>query len=213
MDLKHLFGEVELEGHYSEMPADEPAPRVGMVKVEVPFCGLYESVISACLDNTLERETEYIYDELRAGNTEVLDNMNIPYVLDVRKACGVWIDNLVEYIEENTDMKFELAFAELYHPREYNFETDKLFCWMKKSDIKKLLNYIESSEKRVETLNELVHDACTSRDGYIPYYKEDDFQPLNEGCPACFYEFMFEAALPFNCESEIGVRWYDVFEL
>ena len=159
MDLKHLFGEVELEGHYSEMPADEPAPRAGMVKVEVPFCGLYESVISAYLDNTLERETEYIYDELRAGNTEVLDNVNIPYVLDVRKACGVWIEQLEEYIEENTGMKFELAFAELFHPREYNFATDKLFCWMQKSDVKRLLKYIKSSEKRAEILDELIDDA------------------------------------------------------
>lgn len=213
MDLKHLFGEVELEGHYSEMPADEPAPRAGMVKVEVPFCGLYESVISAFLDNTLERETEYIYDELRAGNTEVLDNVNIPYVLDVRKACGVWIEQLEEYIEENTGMKFELAFAELFHPREYNFASDKLFCWMDKKDVKRLLKYIESSEKRVEILDELIDDACTSRSGYMPYYDKEDFQPLSDECPACFYELMFEAALPKYCEGEIGVWWYDAFEL
>lgn len=214
VDALYTKAQNSIEAYYSDAPADEPAPRAGMIKVLIPFCGFYDSIISDYLDRRVEMELDNVYDELHLnGNVEVMENITDPFILDMRKACDTWIEEFEKYLNRETGITIDMSFAELSCPREYNFSNDKLLCWIAKEDMKKVLDYVKNSEEMSEKLDIMVTDATRCSSGYMPYYDKEDFRPLDDECPSCFYELIFNAALPDDCIWKVSVEWEYEFEM
>ena len=137
-----------------------------MTKIEIPFNGFYESLHDA----EIERALEDIFDVMETG--EPIENYS----------------DLVWEISERSYKEFREAYSKLYmdlfcaefmadyetgnyvitSPREYNFETDRLFLTVSNDFIKKVIEEVDR-----DTLNRFIIDRCTSYDGFSSYYSND----------------------------------------
>lgn len=80
-----------------------------------------------------------------------------------------WLRYSKSYVSAiSRETGLDLEFQELISPREYNFSTDRIICWIKPKDVKKLATALNSP-----TLEKLVKERFTSRDGFISFYSND----------------------------------------
>jgi len=114
------------------------------------FSGFYESIH----DSVFDMETEYIMEDYP---DKKWDDFRFEY--DYAEYCK----NYVRAISSETEI--DLEFQELISPREYNFTTDRIICFIKPKDVKKLATALNSP-----TLEKLVKERFTSRDGFISFY-------------------------------------------
>lgn len=128
----------------------------------IPFSGFYQSFHDADLDDALQQmftnwETGVCNDKLFA------------------RAYGmvqwrlVYANYAAEYAKGLADeFKIAITFVNLDSPREYNFETDRIFCEIGLDEVKRLR--AETSEK---PFRDLARARFTSRSGFISFYSPD----------------------------------------
>lgn len=114
------------------------------------FSGFYHSIH---LWNR-EREEEYILEEHEGKTYDDFD-----WTYDWEEYSKMYVSAI------SSKMGIKLEFQELISPREYNFTTDKIICWISSKDVKKLSSALNSP-----TLERLVKERFTSRDGFISFY-------------------------------------------
>lgn len=182
---------------FGTLPNPEDAPHAGMVKALVPFCGLYESIF---------------YDRLKSEVARIKHELKEPIVMDMRKAVQTWIDCIEERIEQFTNIKVKLHFAELVSPAEYSFRGDDLFCWISMQDVKRLMDFINADEELVDFLDRAIAYITDPSSGYYSNYNKSDFRPLSYDCPSGFYEPVFEAVMVHDVIYNLEERWYEKFE-
>ena len=147
-----------------------------MKKLEstIPFCGFYESFISADIDHQIGQQIEWDCDlyDLNESEEEILYNnyltVNTSYFYNqiARDYTIFYIDALNDRLEGfNLNAKFNL----LTSPREYNFETDRIFIDIEKDHAIDFIKYIIKNYKK--ELEEKIKQRFTSRDGFWSHYK------------------------------------------
>jgi len=91
---------------------------------------------------------------------------------DMPKMCMEYVKQFVQgfndYINGELELDIKLSFESMTSPREYNFETDKIFCEISYPDVKKLYRFLDK-----EKLRATIKDYCTSYDGFISFYSND----------------------------------------
>ena len=146
---------------YYEMSGcrNEPDLTENEILIQVPFIGTYEA-LDRLIDSEVEREAEYLEENPQEGYedgfTASFDMVSFlrGYVGDIANMC------------ELPSLKFQY----LSSPREYNFSTDKIICSVDKNELWELY-----SERLVMThYGNTVREATTPRDGYSPFYDEED---------------------------------------
>lgn len=82
----------------------------------------------------------------------------------------------VDCLKDEINMK-SMKFEEMVSPREYNFETDRIFVSVSRSDLFKMLNDVQGY-----ALNETIKQMFTSRSGFVSYYSNDisEWPPIDE---------------------------------
>lgn len=114
------------------------------------FSGFYESIH----DSVFDFEEEGILENYPDKKWE-----------DFRFSYN-WTEYSKIYVRAiSSEIGIDLEFQELISPREYNFTTDKIICYIKPKDVKKLATALNSP-----TLEKLVKERFTRRDGFIPFY-------------------------------------------
>lgn len=114
------------------------------------FSGFYESIH----DSVFDFETEMIMEDYPDKNWK-----DFRFTYDLESYCKRYVRAI------SSELGIDLEFQELISPREYNFTTDKIICWIKPKDVKKLATALNSP-----TLEKLVKERFTSRDGFISFY-------------------------------------------
>lgn len=140
----------------------------------IPFDGFYESFISADIDHQIGQQIEWdtdIYD-LNEDEQQILwDNylsVNTKYFYNqiAEDYTNFYIYALNERLKGFTlDAKFNL----LISPREYNFETDRIFIDIEKDHAIDFIKYIIKNFKK--TLENKIKERFTSRSGFWSHYK------------------------------------------
>jgi len=140
----------------------------------IPFDGFYESFISDDIDHQIGQQIEWdtdIYD-LNEDEQQILwDNylsVNRSYFYNqiAKDYTNFYIDALNERLEEFTlNAKFNL----LTSPREYNFETDRIFIDIEKNHAIDFIKYIIKNYKK--ELENKIKERFTSRSGFWSHYK------------------------------------------
>ena len=125
----------------------------------IPFDGFYESFISADIDHQIGQQIEWdtdIYD-LNEDEQQILEDN----YLDINRSSfyneiaehytNLYIDALNERLEKFTlNAKFSL----LTSPREYNFETDRIFIEIEENHAIDFIKYIiKNYKKRIRKKN------------------------------------------------------------
>ena len=147
-----------------------------MKKLEstIPFDGFYESFINADIDHEIEIDTEYyseLYD-LNESEEELLCNsfLNINsykfYNQIAKDYTNFYIDALNERLKGFT---LKATYKCFNSPREYNFETDRIFIEIEENHCIEFIEHIVKNYKK--ELEKKIEDRFRSRSGFISFYK------------------------------------------
>jgi len=178
-----------------------------IARVYLPFSGFYESVLMEELESDVAREIEWI------NENEGLNLTDDDFGVDYSALCLDTAEGLAEHfpywILKNTGVDISVKFAELYRPRFYNYETDRIYCDISRDDVRKLLTWLEA--ERPGYFREYVRKTLEPYDGFIPFYSNDltdwgDFDKWDNVQLSQVLEAV-SSALTSDCDN-----WYDTLE-
>lgn len=113
------------------------------------FSGFYESIH----DSVFDSECENIMEEYG----KKWDDFRFTY--NYEDYCK----NYVRAI--SSEIGLDLEFKSMWSPREYNFATDEITCYISSKDLKKISSVLNS-----DVLEKIIKRRFTSRDGFISFY-------------------------------------------
>ena len=136
--------------------------------IQLPFHGFYETSYSVMIDDA-------VTDFFRYDNS----NSNIPdqayWLIDysqIRQAIARrYVENFAQHFEGETGIALNAEFESMTSPREYNFETDRIFAHIPESTIAAL--FAASEADGHTQLATLIKEECTSRSGFHSFYSND----------------------------------------
>ena len=140
----------------------------------IPFDGFYESFISADIEYQMGQQIEWdcdIYD-LNESEEEILYNnylsVNTSYFYNqiAEDYTNFYIDELNEKLEGFT---LKATYKCFESPREYNFETDRIFIEIEENHAVDFIKHIVQNYKK--ELENRIEDRFRSRSGFISFYK------------------------------------------
>ena len=150
------------------------------LKSTIPFDGFYESFISDDIDYQIGQQIEWdcdIYD-LNVNEEKILwdsylsVNRSYFYNQIAEDYTNFYIDDLnakLNYAYPNHGFTLNAKFSFLTSPKEYNFETDRIFIDIEKNHAIDFIKYIIKHYKK--ELEEKIKQRFTSRSGYWSHYK------------------------------------------
>ena len=140
----------------------------------IPFDGFYESFISADIDHQIGQQIEWDTDiyNLNEDEQQILwDNY-----LDINRShfynqiaedyTNFYIDALNERLKGFT---LKATYKSFNSPREYNFETDRIFIEIEENHCIEFIEHIVKNYKK--ELEKRIEDRFRSRSGFISFYK------------------------------------------
>lgn len=117
------------------------------------FGGFYNTIH----DGVFDQEMEYILEDFPGKSWDDF-NWKINYENYCRKYVLV--------VNSNTGL--DLEFRNMWSPREYNFTTDEIYCYLTKEDLQKISSALNS-----KTLTKIIKQRFTSRDGFSSFYSNN----------------------------------------
>lgn len=152
------------------------------LSTSIPFEGFYYSIWDQELDSLEEREAEYLAEqetengiakELRLETSDFADafywstDYRSVHSAVAKSVAGAWD----ELASESLGFDLGLSFEEMTSPKEYNFETDRVFMSMPRATLAKLMR-LSRAEKH-ERFGAAIRARFTSRDGFISFYSNN----------------------------------------
>jgi len=124
-----------------------------IVTAVIPFTGFYESIHVLPVDNECEE----------------LDNEGKEPVVDMKgykaEYAKVYTIEYRDLLEDALQLVLNFAFESLESPKEYNFETDRIFVTMPQSTLNKMLAKVDYDRWEAQ-----VKATFTSCDGFSSFY-------------------------------------------
>lgn len=202
----------------TEKPDCPPALRLTVI----PFAGFYETFFSDLAEEDLRYTLEGAEcltgeekDELESLAYDVIDFRAVH--LDIARA---YVESFNDLFKEETGFDLGLQFESMQSPREYNFGTDRIFCFI---DPAKVDSLYRQTDKKL--LAEIVKERFTSRSGFISAYDNDLNQWIIEGRPKTWDHNQIETLIiarlkqagvtddGFNSQGEsLSYRLYDALQ-
>lgn len=136
----------------------------------IPFGGFYESMWSRGIDEEEEQYAAYLAEKHEIPQGEIAEMLfrNSMYFLAYRKIASSYVEHFESFIKETWGTDVMLQYREMTSPREYNFETDKIFINVMYRDALVLARKIGRN-----ALRRAAKEMFTSRDGFISFYSND----------------------------------------
>lgn len=136
--------------------------------INIPFAGFYESLYSGELDSVQERFVEYEVEKNPGLNPDI-PNEALWHCADYGKAydhiARAYADQFNQYLIDEYELDLDLKFESMQSPREYNFETDRIFCEISEENVRKLRSAVSDP-----ALRHAIKERFTSRSGFISSY-------------------------------------------
>ena len=131
--------------------------------IQIPFPGFYNSCLSSELDNQEEQFTENFLEENPDINANELDFWRYSNQCHAYDAIAkTWVDAFSE------QFGIALEYSDMSSPREYNFETDRIFARISDESVIKLF-----AETDIEVFRNAIKKRHTSYDGFYSHYPND----------------------------------------
>lgn len=128
----------------------------------IPFAGFYGSCHSERIDFVEERMFEGDDGQLISDHLYESFWTGVDYGHVFERYARQWVAALA------TETGIGMDFEEMTSPREYNFQTDRIFALISRTDLAKMLRAV-----RGERLAATIRDCCTSRSGFCSFYPND----------------------------------------
>ena len=137
------------------------------IKTVIKFGGFYESIHYDLIDMQIESYIEYNNQE---NNTSLdYDDYNFNYKDMEIQYLNQYISDYQDFIESEYNLNINIDDISLYSPKEYNFKTDEIDCYISKSDENKLIKHFKKDNDFLEYLK----NSTQSYDGFYSYYSFD----------------------------------------
>jgi hypothetical protein len=136
--------------------------KLDMLEVRLPFTGYYETINNDALSQIAEMELGVDENEGMTDEQEKeYDNID-------------WSVMRREYAEEYTkvmadELGINIVYGDMESPREYNFETDKIFAHISILTLKEMYEEVKDTKE----FKELVLSKFTNRDGFKSNYSNN----------------------------------------
>lgn len=162
------------------------AKEEGMVDVQIPFMGFYESWHDEKCSEAVE--SGFNYDNETGEEKDLPDcfwdadiNWSAVHNEYARKYAEAFMD----------EFEFTGKFAEMTSPAYYNFSTDRIFITIPKEQIDAIKDKVFADEEA----REYVSERFTSRDGFWSHYSNDlnDTDWTEEPLDECQYGVILDA--------------------
>jgi hypothetical protein len=125
----------------------------------VPFAGFYYSLHS----ELVESEEERLFEDDEGNSLSHLADYFFRDA-DYQQVYDAYAKLYVEKLSEH--LGISLQWEEMVKPKYYNFQTDRLFATISRTDLAKILWKV-----RGKKLADKVREMFTSRDGFISHYE------------------------------------------
>jgi len=143
-----------------------------MPEIRVPFSGFYCSIWSDNMDHCDESTVSYLTEEHPDLPEDVrLDELllkHTDYHNAMLKISELYVNELRDYLIREHKLFLFLMFKDMSSPKEYNFQTDRIFADIPDDDVLRLFNYVNK-----DALTEVCKKQFTSRSGFISFYDAD----------------------------------------
>ena len=159
------------------------------ISVQIPFGGFYESLWSGAIDreeesfieNAEETQRDETYhpetyqpEHLRLSGEDISEILYrvTQYSEAYSAVARMYVDGFDDWAAEELGTPLHsFALEAMTSPREYNFETDRLFCDVPLATMQMLFD--RSAAQGHVKLAELIDERFTSRDGFSSFYSSD----------------------------------------
>ena len=139
----------------------------------IPFQGFYNSLYSYAIEGEIESSLDWYtedYDLTEAQRDTLangyLEKNTSEFYYNISKD---YAESFIYEIERETGLSLNARFESMESPREYNFQTDRLFIELPEASAVAFVDYILANHK--EELEKLIAQRFTSRDGFWSNYK------------------------------------------
>lgn len=169
--------------------------------IEIPFMGFYESVHDYNFQKCLEQDLPEI-DELENINDDTYFDLSQRYCSEFSYTKAIKDTYCIEYVSQlnkELENKLGLIFNDLDQPKEYNFESDRLFCLIGLDKVKLLRSLVDEKD-----FFSLVLARFTSRDGFISAYSSN---VKDWGNLSTWDHNQLGALMSSFCNSELNDDW------
>ena len=133
------------------------------VETTINFGGFYHSIH----DGNIESMIESSYD---GGNYPEYHFDNIDYKKTEQSYIEDYCSKFTNYILNEYGITINFKDLKIWSPSEYNFNTDKIDCFVSKSQSNKLTNHFKKNDDFLKFLK----DRTQSYDGYWSFYTFDE---------------------------------------
>lgn len=141
----------------------QPLKEAAMITT-IPFSGFYNTIHSYTVDQALEQS---ISDS--SGCHPISDRISEElcwhYPTPMAQYTRQYVADFVAKLNEETGLNIALEWESVTSPREYNFETDRIFATITEADVRALLAAVERAD-----LDRAAKDEFTSYSGFISHY-------------------------------------------
>ena len=140
----------------------------------IPFDGFYNSYISSDIEHQIGQQIEWdcdIYD-LNENEQQILwDNyLSVNRIFFYNEIAEHYTDLYIDALNERLEgFTLKAKFNLLTSPREYNFETDRIFIDIERDHAIDFIKYIIKNHKK--ELENKIKERFTSRSGFWSHYK------------------------------------------
>jgi hypothetical protein len=134
------------------------------------FTGFYETLHSAAIDDEVEQSVAGDSGHFDEDDALAVEAMNAFHYTN-EMLCAYtksYVLRWVEYIQNETDFDTKAEFAELWSPREYNFETDRIFVKVPEETIRHMIKTMDH-----KVWADLIKERLSPRPGFAPFYSND----------------------------------------
>ena len=139
----------------------------------IPFQGFYNSLYSYAIEGEMESSLDWYTEDYNLNESQrdtlasgYLEKNTSEFYYNVSKD---YAEAFIYEIERETGLSLNARFESMESPKEYNFQTDRLFIELPEDSAVAFVNYILENHK--EQLEKLIGQRFTSRDGFWSNYK------------------------------------------
>lgn len=170
--------------------------------IAIPFEGFYNSQLDYELDSEAEQDRDYF--ELEGEDSDEIDveypepNWKKIHIAVAEKYCEKYNSEFYTATGINLNIKFK----ELWSPKEYNFETDRIYAYADEGALNKVIAKIGLAKIRKE-----LREAYAPRDGYMPFSSTlVSIEDKPKNFPDLFFkdvilELLFNSEMIYNDDS------------
>jgi hypothetical protein len=133
----------------------------------IPFSGFYESLH----DSEIDQAFEGLFQDRESGDPNQGLNERAMGVINWKQVHLAYAKEYAECFGDRFELN--LKFSELWSPREYNFETDRIFVELDDKDVQRLMNERVQEGPYHSVFVDLCREKFTHRSGFHSFYSPD----------------------------------------